>query len=249
LFVSATRPGARFFGFVDWHRGSSIFLEPVSLGNYCVIAAILIVASWRSLRTIERLYFIGSTAFLLVACDGRLAATSVTIVLLALLFTRSVSSKWSFLYLPAILASATIYVSVFQQVEIYDTFAGRIAGTIRALGSLDLLSLIGLNARAAEYAPDNGIVYFILSQSLVGLAIVWLAICLLCPDRSIASRLYWHAIAIFIPLNLLVSYSFFSIKVASLIWFYYGHRLMIDASPPTAVSAEISLASHERSPA
>ena len=37
LYVSATRPEARYFPFFDLHRLSSIFLEPVSLGNFCII--------------------------------------------------------------------------------------------------------------------------------------------------------------------------------------------------------------------
>jgi hypothetical protein len=42
--------------------------------------------------------------------------------------------------------------------------------------------------------------------------------------------MFVHAIAIFIPLNLLVSYSFFSIKVASSIWFLYGFYFKKDSS-------------------
>jgi putative polymerase len=222
LFVSATRPGARFFGFVDWHRASSIFLEPVSLGNYCVIAAILTLASWAELTRTGRLYLIGSTLFLLVACDGRLAAASIGIVVVAGLLLRNISSRWSVLYLPGSLVAATGYVLAFRNGPITDSFIGRVTGTVDALSYLDFSGLVGMAAATAERAADNGIVYFILTQSLIGVAVIWVAVCLLMRGHTPQGRTYMHAIAIFIPLNLLVSYSFFSIKVASVMWFAYG---------------------------
>jgi len=223
LFVSATRPGERFFGFVDWHRASSIFLEPVSLGNYCVIATILIVVCWRELGMAAGFYLIGSTLFLLVACDGRLASVSIVVVLLSVVVLHNISSRVSACYLPVIVLFSAGYVRLSHNYGGYDNFVGRVAGTINALSQLDLFALMGLNVRAAENAADYGIVYFILSQSLIGVVVIWLTVCLLAPGRTSTSRAYVHAIAIFIPLNLMVSYSFFSIKVASLIWFLYGY--------------------------
>jgi putative polymerase len=243
LFVSATRPGARFFGFVDWHRGSSIFLEPVSLGNYCVIAAILIVACWRDLSGAAKSYLIGSTAFLIVASDGRLAAASILIVLLSLPFLRNVSTRWSAFYLPGILLLSTVYLWLAGRSESYDDFVGRVAGTVGFLSQLSVPDLLGLNARGAELAADAGIVYFILSQSLLGVAVIWLAVCLFANGQSLGSRNYIHAIAVFIPLNLLVSYSFFSIKIASIIWFFYGHYYIKDIAEAAGLSPGRSLAS------
>ena len=49
LFVSATRPGDRFFSFIDLHRTSSVFLEPVSLGNYVLIVTAFLCANYRHL--------------------------------------------------------------------------------------------------------------------------------------------------------------------------------------------------------
>jgi putative polymerase len=111
-----------------------------------------------------------------------------------------------------------------------DNFSGRIAGSMVTLAGVDLMGLLGLDAESSLWAADSGITYFLLTQSLVGVIVIWFAVCLIPVGRRYSTRLYVHGIAIFIPLNLLVSYSFFSVKVASLIWFCFGYFFMNDES-------------------
>jgi putative polymerase len=223
LFVSATRPSDRFFSFVDLHRLSSIFLEPVSLGNYCVMASILIISFWKELTTGVRIYLIATTLGLLIGCDGRLATASIFIILILAPFFAQISSRCSAAYLPVVLIASAVYVWALNIDYDGDTFKGRLSGSIHVLSELGLSGIMGLNAQSADGAADSGIAYFILTQSTIGVAVIWLSICFLPSRRAFESRAYVHAIAIFIPLNLMVSYSFFSIKVASLIWFCYGY--------------------------
>jgi putative polymerase len=229
LFVSATRPGERFFGFVNLHRVSSIFLEPVSLGNYCVIIAIFLIACWHELGVGVRLYLAGSTFALLIGCDGRLAAASIVIILLGTALVRRVSSQWSVLYLPVILLLSTLLVLNFNVDPTQDNFAGRVAGSMHTLSQIDFFGLVGFDLQSSELAADSGITYFLLTQSLVGVAVIWFAICLLPAGRRYSTRLYVHGIAMFVPLTLMVSYSFFSVKVAALMWFIFGYLFMKDS--------------------
>jgi putative polymerase len=235
LFLSATRPGERFFSFIDLHRLSSIFLEPVSLGNYCVIVVILLIACWREMSVAVRCYLAGSTLALLIGCDGRLATLSIVIISIALIFLRKLSSRWSVLYLPMMILASAALVGFLNLGPMNDNFGGRLAASIDTLSDVSLLGLAGLDAEASDGAADSGIAYFVLTQSIVGVMIIWSAVCLLPIGRSENTRLYIHGIAMFIPLNLMVSYSFFSIKVASLIWFAYGYLYsrdwMVEASP------------------
>jgi putative polymerase len=228
LFASATRSGERFFGFVDLHRLSSIFLEPVSLGNYCVILVIFLVASWPELGSGARSYLAGSTLALLIACDGRLAAVSILIVLIGAFFLRKISSRWTVVYLPIVLLLSAFFVWNFKLDPRQDNFSGRIAGSMGVLSEVDLMGLLGFDAQSSDWAADSGITYFLLTQSLVGVIVIWLAVCSVPVGRRYCTRLYVHGIAIFIPMNLLVSYSFFSIKVASLVWFCFGYFFMND---------------------
>jgi putative polymerase len=246
LFLSATRPGERFFGFVDLHRLSSVFLEPVSLGNYCVIISILVMASWRELTYGARWYLIGSTLILLVGCDGRLAALSLLIISVALIFLRNVSSRWSVFYLPLVLFMSAVFVASFDLDPTNDNFSGRLAGSISTLSQIGLRGLAGLDTEASGGAADSGIAYFVLTQSVVGVIVIWLSVCLLPVGRNYATRLYVHGTTIFIPLTLMVSYSFFSIKVASLIWFAYGYFFLRDfESEPSPVVDGPFLAANE----
>ena len=228
LFVSATRPGDRFFSFVNLHRVSSIFLEPVSLGNYCVVIAIFLTASWKELGIITKIYLVGSTLALLVACDGRLASASILVIVVGSVFLRNIQSRWTVLYLPIILLAAVLLVWNFNLDPRQDNFSGRIAGSMDTLSQVDFAGLLGLDASSSDEAADSGITYFVLSQSFIGVIVIWCALCLLPAGHRYATRLYVHGIALFVPLNLLVSYSFFSVKVASLIWFCFGYFFVND---------------------
>jgi putative polymerase len=230
LFVSATRPGDRFFGFVNLHRVSSIFLEPVSLGNYCVIIAIFLIAYWKELGATTRLYLAGSTFALLVACDGRLASASILFVAFAAVFVRNIQSRWAVFYLPMTLLASVLLVLGFNPDPRQDNFTGRLAGSMNTLSQVDFAGLFGLNASFSNAAADSGITYFVLSQSLIGVIVIWCAVCLLPEGRRYFTRLYVHGIAIFVPLNLLISYSLFSVKTAALMWFCFGYFFMNDHS-------------------
>src|SRR4051794_24733102 len=81
LFVSATRPDERLFSFLDLHRLSSVFLEPVSLGNYAIIITAFLCARFGGLSVWARGFLVLGNIVIIIGCDGRLAAmTSVAII-------------------------------------------------------------------------------------------------------------------------------------------------------------------------
>ena len=238
LFISATRPGERFFGFIEMHRLSSIFLEPVSLGNYCVVVAILLISLWKDFGFWTRAYLIATTLLLLVGCDGRLAGASILIIMAVVPLFRWLPSRWSAFDLPLVLLASAVYVAIVQPTVGADNFGGRVAGSLDLLSQIDLAGFFGLDARLSDIAADSGISYFVLTQSVVGLAAVWLCICLVPNGRDGRSRLFVHSIALFIPLSLMVSYSFFSIKVAALMWFCYGRICCTESVDEATIGRE-----------
>ena len=222
LFISAFRPSDRFFGFVDIHRLSSVFLEPVSLGNYCVIITACVLSFWREMTPTLKAYMVFTTVLILIGSDGRLAAVTCAL-LLATSFVFPYLPRFSnALYLPLALLSGLVAALLFRG-SVGDDFQGRLVGSMQMLSSLDVTSLFGLDAQSATDALDSGISYFVMTQSFIGVFAIWLFIALLPGKDSDASTIYLHSICMFISLTLLVSYSIFSVKIASLMWFVYGY--------------------------
>ncbi|WP_409049619.1 hypothetical protein, partial [Sandarakinorhabdus sp.] len=82
---------------------------------------------------------------------------------------------------------------------------------------------------------DSGIAYLVMSQSLVGVAMLQLFLylqpTLQCPEQ----RLYLHATALTFALSILVSISMLSIKTAAFYWFLMG-VIIVMPRPPELVS-------------
>jgi putative polymerase len=226
LFVSATRPDDRYLlSFLGIHRGSSVFLEPVSLGNYSILAMIFTLALWRDMSRWARSFFIATTLIILVGSDGRLAATTCIVLVLGYFIFPRLPRYSNLLYLPAILLLSGITVRWFELQSVTDDFSGRLTGSIDFLASLDITTLLGLDAKQATNGADSGISYFLITQSVFGSAAIWLFVCLVPRYHDRRSTIFVHSICIYIAFNLLVSYSLFSIKTAALMWFMYGYLL------------------------
>lgn len=222
LFISATRPQARFFEWLDIHRLSSVFLEPVSLGNWCIVVTIFVVAMWRDLSRNEKYFFIITNVIILIGCDGRLATvTSGFVIAVALLAPKLPRYSHAF-YLPAAVAAAVLIVLFFNPPP-GDTFLGRLEYTVRSLGGLDLMGVLGLDLETAKHRLDSGITYIILTQSIFGATLFWGSICFLQSTTNRRAVVLVHAIAAYVALSLLISYSMFSVKTAAPLWFLYGY--------------------------
>jgi putative polymerase len=226
LFVSATRPGERFLlGFLGIHRASSIFLEPVSLGNYSVLATAFVLAYWREMSRASKIFFVVTTLVILVGSDGRLAAITCGLLILGYFIFPFLPRYSNLLYLPAMLLLTAIAVEGFGLQSSGDNISGRLAGSINFLASLDFSTLLGLDPQQANLGFDSGVSYFMITQSIFGLAAVWLFICLVPRYHDRRSRIFVHSICIYMSGILLVSYSLFSIKTAALMWFMYGYLM------------------------
>ena len=222
LFISATRPDERFFKFVDLHRLSSIFLEPVSLGNYCVIIVAFVCAIYNRLSWSTRGFFILSTIVLLAGSDGRLAAVCCAAIIALTLFVHRLPRYSAFIYLPAVTITAFILVGYGGLRSGADDFPGRIAYTAELLGSWDIREWLAISSKPVEASMDSGLAYLILSQSLLGVVVIWAFIVFVSLEDTVAKVRFTHALALYISLTLMVSYSLFTIKTASLLWFIHG---------------------------
>ena len=247
LFISAWRPQDRFFSFVDIHRLSSVFLEPVSLGNWCVIITIFLMAMWRDLSRRMMIFFLVTNAMILVGSDGRFATVCCTIILLTIPIALRLPRYSQFLYLPAALFT-TLLIVIFLDLSRGDDFLGRLGRSIEILSNMDLMGLLGLNEELIRRGADSGISYVILTQSILGFTLLWTAICFLQATNTRMGILCLHGICIYVALSLLISFSMFTVKTAAPLWFLYGyvcvrsHNLMRDQGAPPVAAAQTARA-------
>ena len=227
LYYSSFRPPGhgRFFDLFNLLgnlRLSSVFLEPVSLGNWCIVITIFLTAFWQNLSRKTAVFFVLSTIALLIGSDGRLASvTIIMIVALSILALRS--PRYSYLlYLPGAIVVTVFLVTAFEPI-LTDNFLGRLAKSARILSSMDMSSVLGLDPALIQRSADSGISYFVSTQSLLGLAVLWASICFFQPPTSRTAIIFMHGLCLYIALVLMISYSMFSIKTAAPLWFLYGY--------------------------
>jgi putative polymerase len=227
LYVSAVRPDERVFSFLDMPRISSIFLEPVSLGNYCTIMTAYFCARFSQLSSIAVLSGAAAITFLLVGCDGRLAVVSILLIIAVSILAPTPPRSSAAVYLPLVIVGMVVVTLVMNPNPEADDFQGRIAYSIYLLSQFHLDHWLGihrnlddLDSRIAFF--DSGIGYLIATQSIIGLAVIWLFLACIGEEKTREQIRYAHAILLYFALTSTVSYSMLTIKTAALAWFIYG---------------------------
>jgi putative polymerase len=221
LFLSATRPEERFFNFIDLQRASSVFLEPVSLGNYVIIITTFLCANFSKFSVRYRAFLLVGIVIALVGCDGRLAAICSAAIVLVTLVAPRLPPKIALLYLPAVVIGAFVFVFTTHP-AIQDDFSGRVAYCVNLLANYDVADWLGLSDRFIAAASDSGIAYIVATQSVIGVALFWLLLNFEADERWPSQIKFTQGLCTYAALTMLVSNSLFSIKTAALLWFIHG---------------------------
>ena len=222
LFVSATRPDDRVFALVELHRLSSIFLEPVSLGNYCMVIVAFLCACFKEIGWKARWFLVISTAMAIIGCDGRLAMASTPPMILCCYFAPRLPRNSALLYIPGVLVLAFVLVAIGHFEPGGDDFPGRIAHTVYLLSNYETAEFLGFSDRFMSKAVDSGIAYLITTQSIFVVVALWAAIVVTASEDRPDKIRYTHAVCIYIGLNMMVSFALLTIKTAAMMWFIYG---------------------------
>jgi putative polymerase len=222
LFISATRPDERFFSFIDAQRMSSIFLEPVSLGNYCSIIVAFVCACFRRLGWPAVIYLSLTTMALLVGCDGRLATATCVVIIAASIVAPWLPRRSAALYLPGTVAFVFVLAIGLDLKPGTDDFGGRLAHTVELLKSYDIPEILGLSNEYMDKAMDSGVAYLIMTQSLPGLVLLWAYIGWGVREDTPEQVRFTHGLSLYLALSMMVSYSFLTIKTGAVLWFIQG---------------------------
>lgn len=245
LYVSATRPGERnWLGGFELPRVSSIFVEPVTMGNFIIFFCAVAITFWRSLRVAGVVFSLVLILFLLIASDGRLAsATCLLMLMLAPLLRRTDQALAAFLFIGVLLAGWlgvwALGVSAYE-----DTMMGRVFVSVDAINTMSPREWFGMDLAAPYRYSDSGIAYFIAGQSILVVLVFLIAYSFLLRMPTSNGQLFKNLFVVAFALSLLVSNAYFSIKTAGLWWFACGYfwRLQI---PQTAPALKGGLDAHE----
>jgi putative polymerase len=222
LVASGMRPegiGRVILPFLGPHRVSSVFIEPVSFGNFAVICAAWGLAKardeWRA-----TLFFVGAAALMLVLNDSRFGLVSVALLLvLRLVLVRGAEPLG--MVFPFICMVALIAVALATGGQYSDTFVGRLTLTGITLMRLDLPQIFGLVTPPYGYF-DMGYPYVLANFGVVACLALWATFWLL-PLAGDAARRFRVYVALYLALILCVSgTSVFAFKTSALLWFLLG---------------------------
>jgi len=218
----AVRPDERYLlPQLGWNRASSIFLEPLSLGNYVGFIALAILLFWDDWRWRERLFMVASTLVILVGCDGRFAAVSAIAVIILAPVMRRLPAMLAIAYLPLAIAAAAIASTTLHWNPLEDTFTGRLARGMKHLLKMDWFDAAG-GSIPTQALADSGISYLVMSQSVLGVVMMQMFLYLQPGLERPDQRLVLHGTALTFALSILVSISMLSIKTAGFYWILVG---------------------------
>lgn len=239
LYVSATRPGERNWlaGF-ELPRVSSIFVEPVTMGNFIIFLCAVMVTYWRSLRIGGMVLSLVLILFLLIASDGRLASATCLLMLLLAPVLRRVDQWLAGLIFIGVLLAGGFAVWAFGVNAYEDTLLGRVFVSADAIANLSPREWFGLNLGAPYRYSDSGIAYFIAAQSIVIVFAFLLGYSFLLRMHTSNGQLFKNLFMLAFALSLLVSNSYFSIKTAGLWWFACGYLWRLQAMPAPRAAAD-----------
>lgn len=224
LYISATRPGERnWLPGHDLTRASSIFVEPITMGNFIIFFCAAIIALHRSYSWPKLALAALMILSLLVASDGRLASATCLLMLLLAPLLRRWDQRLSLLIFFLIMLFGWLLVDVARVDHYEDTLIGRVFFTVDSMKNLSAASWFGLDMQSPYRYFDSGIAYFIASQSIVVVMAFLLAYSFLLRLRGGEGQLFKNLFMFAFALSLLVSNGYFSVKTAALWWFVCGY--------------------------
>lgn len=226
LFISGLRPEPRtLLSFLGQHRVSSVFLEPVSAGNFGAI-----IFAWALFRADMRYRFAVMAAALatVVLADARFGFYTCILMTLMLPFYRLVA-KPVWMVLPfLLLALIAVYGLATGTDGGANDIAGRFKVTAAILTRLDLPVVLGI-ATTDEFTADSGLAYTLTKFGLFGFVALWAAL-VFAPFKDAKAWSFHSMVLIYLLLLMIISNSFFSIKTAALLWFILGTAHWVDWS-------------------
>lgn len=222
FFVSGERGDGRLIApwltFLGDHRASSVFLEPVSLGNFGAIAAAFALALPRTEQRYA--WAFGAVALITIfAADARFAAASLVLFLLVRVTPLAIANM-ALAFLPIAAIAILLAISAFLPVN-GDTLLGRLSHSGAVLATFDLGTLFGLRPHSVA-TVDSGYAYALANFGLPLCVLLWTAFVAF-PTRNETALRFKLLLGAYACALLCVSgSSLFSLKTGAIAMFVLG---------------------------
>jgi putative polymerase len=220
LFVSGMRyEGRTLLPFLGEHRVSSIFLEPVSVGNFGAICfAWLTLRHWR--RPVTLVLRLLPVIAIFVFADARFG------LLISLAGVAVIAVARFIGWMPVLLtpfAIALILACVgfaYPDVAWDNTLPGRLLLCGQMLAGLTPGELFAFD-RVDRFTADSGYTYTFTQIGFIGFTALW-TLFVIAPCRDLQAWRFRLFIALYVALLLTISNSIYSIKTGGLVWYLLG---------------------------
>lgn len=220
LFTSGLRfEGRTLFPFLGEHRVSSIFLEPISLGNFAAI--VFIWTLYRKYNEPGKLLLATSAIFILLILGDARFGLYLSVGLFIVFFLAQSVRPGALFSAPFLVMLALIFFSMSHPNAPWDnTSVGRLLLGGQILTQLDLTQVFGIGTSGADVV-DSGYAYLLAQVGLVGFACLWMAFVY---DARLDGDEWSFKVAIgcYVICLLAISSSLMTIKTAALLWFLSG---------------------------
>lgn len=225
--INGDRPdgqGRELLPFLGLHRAGSIFLEPVTAGNFGAICGAWFLQSKRG--WLARWGWVALCLAIIVLADGRFGLMLLTVAI-ALRFLPYVQKPLLLSLLPfAIIGFLVCYAAYVDAMGFSgsgNSYGGRLLYSGRILDHLDVLDWLGMQVQAIVYF-DSGYAYSVTQIGLIGLMVAWIGFAAGLEMKATYRFLGCFCIA-YVALSLIVSNSMWSIKASALLWFMVGQTM------------------------
>ncbi|MEM4990255.1 polysaccharide polymerase [Collimonas sp. H4R21] len=217
------------------HRISSIFLEPVSLGNFAVI-----IAAWGLSKRREEfkdtIFFLLAAALMIVMSDSRYGMITVAALIVLRCSPLGKSGNAWPIVLPLLSALMLLLIGAFFDGRYSDSFLGRLYVSGRTLLDLNIGMLVGLDGYNTNFG-DMGYPSLLTRLGLPLCVLLWVPLWMLKMEDERGNRFRIY-ITLYISLILCVSgTSLFALKTAGILWFLVGCAAGKVADPAPAGAA------------
>lgn len=201
------------------HRVSSVFLEPVSLGNFAVIIAAWGLSKGRDEARTGTLFFIAACVLIAMA-DSRYGLVAVALLVVMRFMLAGVEHALAYTF-PFIALAGNLAIGALMPEASGDNFMGRLAWSGKALLDFSAGLVAGWEQPMNTFG-DMGYAYVISRFGLLACLFVWFCFCFLrmADERGVRYRAY---LSLYLSLILCVSgQSLFALKTAGITWFLLG---------------------------